>query len=79
MSNRNRAKQSKSFKQRIEEFAEGLTSEMKNLIPGPEQDQLREKLRRAEAAARLDAWANSAELRKPVDDRKVRPSGRGST
>ncbi|EAQ34054.1 hypothetical protein NB311A_06633 [Nitrobacter sp. Nb-311A] len=58
------------------EFAEEVRNEANSLPPGVEQNQLQKKLRQADAAARIDEWANSAELQPPTDDRKVRVAGR---
>jgi hypothetical protein len=60
-----RIKQVQSFQDRLLSFAKDARHKASLLPPGAEQEALLEKARQADAALRLNNWANSAELRPP--------------
>jgi hypothetical protein len=60
-----RFKQTILFKDRLTALAKDLHEEAAALPPGQERDELLKRARRADTAAHLDDWANSAELRPP--------------
>jgi hypothetical protein len=59
MPTRQRFVQETSLQDRIVEWAAGVRVEAAALPPGPDQDQLLNKVRQAETALHLDEWANS--------------------
>jgi len=65
MSPRRRIKQVLSLHERLISFAENVRQKASRLPPGEQQDALLEKARQADAAVRLNNWANSRELRSP--------------
>jgi len=62
---RRRFKQTILFRDRLTAFARDLEKEAAVLPAGQKRDELLQRARRAETAAHLDDWANSAELRPP--------------
>jgi hypothetical protein len=65
MSARRRFKQASSLQDRLVSFAKEVRHRASLLPPGAEQEALLEKARQADAALRLDSWANSAGLQPP--------------
>jgi hypothetical protein len=65
VSTRRRVKQVSSLHERLVSFAENARERASLLPPGEQQDALLEKARQADAAVRLNNWANSSELRPP--------------
>ena len=65
MAEQRRAKQTRSFKDRLAVFAEEARGKASRLAPGAERDDLLKRARQADTAAHLDDWANSAGLRPP--------------
>lgn len=63
---RRRFKQSVPFKERLSAWAAEVREEAAKLEPGPTQDALLARARRADTAAHLDEWANSPGLRPPT-------------
>jgi hypothetical protein len=51
--------QNRSFKERLSAFADGERKRAKLLPPGQNRNLALQKIRQAEAASNLDAWANS--------------------
>jgi len=62
---RRRFKQATSFKERLSVWAADVRAQAAKLKPGPEQEALLARARRADTAAHLDDWANSTNLRSP--------------
>jgi hypothetical protein len=62
---RNRKKQTSSLQDRLAAFASGVRAKAELLPPGPEQDQLLQKLHSADTAAHIEDWANSPGLQAP--------------
>ncbi len=62
---RRRYKQTVPFKDRLAAFAKDLREEAAALPAGQQRDELLKRARRANTAAHLDDWVNSAELRPP--------------
>jgi hypothetical protein len=58
MQQRRRFKQTISLQDRLKAFAEEARERAGELPPSAERDDLEERARRAETAARLIAWAN---------------------
>jgi hypothetical protein len=65
MSTRHRFKQESSLQDRLVSFAREARHKASLLPPGAEQDVLLNKARQADAALRLDSWANSVGLQPP--------------
>ena len=65
MSHRRRFKQSLSLRDRLAAFANAKREKADQLPPGPEQNDMLRKARQADAASRLDDWANSPGLQSP--------------
>jgi hypothetical protein len=65
MSTRRRVKQVKSLRDRLLAFAQDARHKASLLPPGEARDAMIEKVRQADAALRIDNWANSAELQPP--------------
>ena len=65
MSARRRVKQVKSLRDRLVAFALDARHKASLLPPGEAQEALLEKARQADAALRIDNWANSAGLQPP--------------
>jgi hypothetical protein len=61
---RRRFKQTTSLKDRLTAFAEEARARARS-VNGPERDELLKKARRADTAAHINDWANSAELQPP--------------
>jgi hypothetical protein len=62
---RNRVKQTKSLQDRLAEFAADTRQEATGAPDGPEREKLMKKVRQAETAENIQAWANSPGLRPP--------------
>jgi hypothetical protein len=62
---RERFKQTKSLKDRLQTFAEDVRARAAGLPPGVERDELIRKARQAATASHLDEWANSSGLQPP--------------
>jgi hypothetical protein len=62
---RRRAKQVKSFKDRLVDWAKGLIAQADMLPPGGERDALLARASQADTAAQIDDWANSSGLQPP--------------
>jgi hypothetical protein len=65
MSERRRFKQTNSLQDRLQAFADDVREEASNLPPGPQKDELLKKVRQADTASHLDAWASSPGLQPP--------------
>jgi hypothetical protein len=70
MKRRRRFKQQTSLQDRIAEWADGVREQADTMRPGPERDELLKKLRQAETAMHMEAWAGSpgiagAEIKPP--------------
>ena len=65
MSQRHRAKQTASLKDRLASFARKALDQAQQLPSGPERDELLKKARRADTASHIDEWANSTGLQPP--------------
>jgi hypothetical protein len=65
MSTRRRFKQESTLQDRLTCFAREARQKASLLPPGAEQDALLDKARQADAALRLDSWANSVGLQPP--------------
>jgi hypothetical protein len=63
MLKRRHFKQTTSLKDRLTAFAEEARQKATELPPGPERDEMLKKVRQADTASHLDAWANSPGLR----------------
>jgi hypothetical protein len=59
------SKQKATLKDRLISFAQEARDKASELRPGPEQDALLKKARRADTAMHLNDWANSAGLQPP--------------
>lgn len=60
-----RQKQPIPLKERLMWFAKDVRETADQLRPGPAQDELRDKARRADVAAHIVEWANSPGLQPP--------------
>ena len=60
-----RQKQPIPLKERLVWFAKGVREKAEQLRPGPEQEALLDKARRADIAAHIVEWANSPGLQPP--------------
>jgi hypothetical protein len=65
MSTRRRFKQESTLQDRLASFAREARQKASLLPPGAEQEALLDKARQADAALRLDSWANSVGLQPP--------------
>jgi hypothetical protein len=63
MKHRRRFKQQTSLQDRIAEWAGSARAD--TMSPGPERDELLKKLRQAETAMHMEAWAGSPGLQPP--------------
>jgi hypothetical protein len=61
---RRRFKQTISLRERLAAFATETRARAEQLS-GPERDVMLKKVQRADAASRIDAWANSSGLQPP--------------
>jgi hypothetical protein len=52
-----------SLSDRLKTFADELKAKASELQPGPEQEELIRKARRADDASHIDHWANSCDLK----------------
>jgi hypothetical protein len=62
---RRRIKQTQSFQERLRAFAKLMRESSETMAKGPEKAATSAKADQAEAAAKLDGWLNSSELRPP--------------
>ena len=62
---RRRFRQTVTFKDRLQMWAEKVRANAKQLRPGPERDALLKKASQADTASHLDEWANSKGLLPP--------------
>ena len=62
---RNRKRPPLSFQERLSNFAQDARAAARALPPGAERHELLLKARQGEAAANMDRWLSSAELRGP--------------
>jgi hypothetical protein len=65
MKKRRRSKQTKSFQDRLAEFVADALSEADRTPGGAGHYELLKKIRKAEAAANMEAWAASPRLQPP--------------
>jgi hypothetical protein len=65
MQKRRRFKQSKSFQDRLADFIAEARSEAAAASCAVDQNELQKKIRQAETAANIEAWAYSPELQPP--------------
>jgi hypothetical protein len=65
MQMRRRFKQTTSLQDRLSEFIAGARSEAEAAPGGSDEYELRKKIRQAETAANIEAWANSPGLQPP--------------
>jgi hypothetical protein len=63
---RNRFKQDTTLQARLTRFASDVRHEAEKLPPGEAREALLKKLRSADAAMEIDAWASTDELNPPV-------------
>jgi hypothetical protein len=63
---RRRFKHTASLQERLAAFAEEARQKASQLPAGRERFDLLKKARRADTAARLDAWMNSSDLQPPT-------------
>ena len=66
MQRRRRFKQTLIFYERCSEEAERLRREAEKLPPGREREELENKARQAETAARIEDWLSSPGLQPPT-------------
>jgi hypothetical protein len=66
MQQRRRFKQTQSLPDRLKKWSDEIRGKADQLPPGPERDELLEKLRQAEIASRLEQWAHSPGLQPPT-------------
>jgi hypothetical protein len=62
---RNRARPLQSFQERLNGFAKDAREAAKKLPPSAERNELLEKARESEAAAKIDRWLSSPGLQGP--------------
>jgi hypothetical protein len=62
---RRRFKQTVSLHNRLSEFIADARAKAETMPHSPERDELLKKIRQAEAAANIEAWANSPGLQPP--------------
>ena len=65
MQRRRRFKHQITLRDRLALWAEKVRQQASELSPGPERNALLNKISKAEAAARIDNWANSTGLQPP--------------
>jgi hypothetical protein len=65
MKQRRRFKQTTPLKDRLISFSKEIRDKAAELQPGPEQDALLKRARRADTAAHIDDWADSSGLQPP--------------
>jgi hypothetical protein len=65
MLKRRRFKQTQSLHDRLSAWTENIRSQAAKLPPGSERDALLKKLRQADTASDLEAWASSPGLQPP--------------
>ncbi|WP_438278789.1 hypothetical protein [Nitrobacter sp.] len=65
MSRRSRFKQSAPLTERLSAFIQAMRERATLIPPGPERDEMLKKAERAEAAQKIDNWANSTGLQPP--------------
>jgi hypothetical protein len=63
---RRRFKQDTTLRTRVSRFASDIRHEAEKLPAGQARDELMKKLRSADTALRIDAWASSDELNPPI-------------
>jgi hypothetical protein len=63
---RRRVKHTLSFEERLTKEADRWRAEADKLPPGIERDALLQKARKADNAARINAWVNSSGLKPPT-------------
>ena len=62
---RRRFRQTTSLQERLSAFAQDIREEASELPPSRKRDDLLERARRAETAARIDEWARTAGVELP--------------
>jgi hypothetical protein len=65
MQMRRRFDQKVSFHNRLSEFIADARAKAEHMPDGPKRNELLKKIRQAEAAANIEAWANSPGLQPP--------------
>jgi hypothetical protein len=65
MTVRRRFKQTTSLQDRLSAWVKTLRAEADQLPPSEEKAELLKKIHQADAAAKMEAWANSRELQPP--------------
>jgi hypothetical protein len=65
MTTRRRFKQTSSLQARLSAWVKSLRAEADKLQPSEEKDELLMKIHQADAAATMEAWANSRGLQPP--------------
>jgi hypothetical protein len=65
MKQRGHLKQDITLQDRIVAWVKEVRAQAAELPPGPDRDELLKKIRQAETAMHLDAWANSPGLQPP--------------
>ena len=65
MIERRRFKQTLSLQERLSTWDKGLQAEAVKLPPSEKKAELLQKMRQADAAANMEAWANSPGLQPP--------------
>lgn len=65
MQTRRHFKQTTSLQDRLSEFIAGARAEAETAPGGADEYELRKKIRQAETAANIEAWASSPELQPP--------------
>ena len=63
---RRRFKQTKSFRDRLQTFAQEARDQASHLPPGIEREALLKKARQADTASHIDEWAHSPGLQPPI-------------
>ena len=65
MTKRRQFKQTLSLQERLSAWINCLQAEANKLPPSEKKDELLQKMRQADAAANMEAWANSPGLQSP--------------
>ncbi len=65
MTERRRFKQTLSLQERLSAWVKGLQAESNELASTEKKAELLQKMRQADAAANMEAWANSPGLQSP--------------